>query len=61
MDSLLDMIGDEFVRYTDQMTNWDDAQWDLFQFDKVSVLTALEAMDNHSGRRRLALMMAYPV
>jgi hypothetical protein len=61
MDSLLDMIGDEFVQYTDQMTNWDDAQWEVSQFDKVSVLTALEAMDNHSGRRRLALMMAYPV
>jgi hypothetical protein len=59
MDSLLDMIGDKFLRYTDKMTNWDDAHWDASQFDKVSVLTALEAMDNHPDRRRLALMMAY--
>ena len=61
MDSLLDMIGDEFVQYTEQMTQWSDAQWDDSQFDKDRVLTALEAMDNHAGRRRLALMMAYPV
>ena len=60
MDSLLDMIGDEFVRYTDIMTRWDDAQWSVSQFDKDSVLTALDAIDDHSDRRRVALMIAHP-
>jgi hypothetical protein len=60
VDSLLDMIGDEFVRYTDEMTDWDDAQWVVSQFDKESVLEALDVMDNHSDRRRLALRMAHP-
>jgi hypothetical protein len=60
MDSLLDMIGDEFVRYTDKMTDWDDSQWAGSQFDKDSVLTALDAMDDHSERRRVALRIAHP-
>ena len=54
------MIGDEFVRYADKMTDWDDSQWAVSQFDKDSFLTALDAMDNHSERRRLALRIAHP-
>ena len=60
MDSLLDMIGDEFVRYTEQMTHWDDSQWAESQFEKESVLAALDAMDDHSDRRRVALRIAHP-
>jgi hypothetical protein len=58
MDSLLDIIGDEFVRYTDAMTRWTDDQWHQSQFDREAVLSSLDAMEDHADRRRL---LSYPV